>query len=392
LVDRENHRVRKINTSGTITTFAGTGKPGYNGDGRQAATAQLSYPTSVTSDAVGNVYITDHSNARIRKVGLDGIIKTIAGTGTPGYNGDGAALSTKIFGPDGITVDKSGNVLFADQYNMRVRKITTTGQLVTIAGNGTAGFGGDGGSALRASLNWPKDVKIDKAGNLLIADRKNRRIRRISSTGIITTIAGNGGEGYSGDGGKAVYARLDPGAIATDALGNIFIADTENECIRKIDATGIITKFAGRGRTYGDGGLATSAQVHTPTAVATNAKGSVFIAEYDNHRIRVVSPATTTSARSSNNNDINAEIFSSPVTFSIYPNPAQATLNIQTSNAQGLSKVEVIDAAGRVHISQTVGLASPVIQLQIQRLTPGLYFVRTTDKQNNTNTKEFLKQ
>jgi hypothetical protein len=189
-----------------------------------------------------------------------------------------------------------------------------------------------------------------------------------------------------------VYARLDPGAIATDALGNIFIADTENECIRKIDATGIITKFAGRGRTYGDGGLATSAQVHTPTAVATNAKGSVFIAEYDNHRIRVVSPATTTSARSSNNNDINAEIYSSPVTFSIYPNPAQATLNIQTSNAQGLSKVEVIDAAGRVHISQTVGLASPVIQLQIQRLTPGLYFVRTTDKQNNTNTKEFLKQ
>jgi hypothetical protein len=393
LVDRENHRIRKITKTGIITTFAGNGKGGFSGDGSQATTAQLNYPTSVAADAAGNMYITDHGNARIRKVSPTGIITTIAGTGVTGYNGDGPALLTKMFGPDGITVDKSGNILFADQYNMRIRKITPAGTIVTLAGNGVAGFGGDGGPALQASLNWPKDVKIDKAGNLLIADRKNRRIRKITTAGIITTIAGSGSEGYSGDGGQALLAKLDPGSIATDAAGNLYIADTENDCIRKVDAAGVISTIAGKGRIYGDGGLATASQLRAPTAVATNAAGNILITEYENHRIRIISSASSTSMRSSNK-AVSSSSSVVPVKFNIYPNPAQNTLNIQTSNAAGLLIVEILDAAGRVRVSQTVRAALPVMQVQVQvkKLTPGLYFIRTVDKKNNIITQQFLKQ
>ncbi|MCW3094164.1 MAG: hypothetical protein JWP81_5233 [Ferruginibacter sp.] len=390
-VDRENHRIRKITNTGIITTFAGNGKPGFSGDGSQAAAARLNLPTSIAADAAGNVFITDYGNARIRKVASNGIISTIAGTGVTGYNGDGPALLTKIFGPDGITVDRSGNVIFADQFNMRIRKVTPAGTVVTIAGNGTAGFNGDGGSALLASLNWPKDVKIDRAGNLFIADRRNNRIRKVSTSGIITTVAGNGVAGYSGDNGNALLASFDPGAIAIDSLGNIYIADSDHERIRKVNTSGIITMFAGRGPLYGDGGLVTAALIHTPTAIAINAVGSIFVADYDNHRIRVIS-STGGAGMRSNGNNTTVPIASSPVKFSVYPSPTQSFLYVEIPGANQVSKLEVIDAAGKVLISQAVNATQAIIKLQVQSFTPGIYFVRTTGRNNDIMVKQFLKQ
>ncbi|MEO6547417.1 MAG: T9SS type A sorting domain-containing protein [Ferruginibacter sp.] len=392
LVDRDNNRIRKITNTGVITTVAGNGKPGYNGDARLATSAQLNLPTAVAADAAGNLYISDYGNARIRKVtAATGLISTLAGTGTTGFNGDGPGLTTKIFGPDGITVDAAGNVLFADQFNMRIRKITTAGLVVTVAGNGVAGFSGDGGSALLASLNWPKDVKTDLAGNLYIADRHNNRVRKVSTLGIITTVAGNGVAGYGGDNGSAVLASLDPGAVAIDSVGNIYIADTEHERIRKVSTAGIITMVAGKGPTYGDGNLASAALIHTPTSIAINKVGSIFVADYDNHRIRVISPNGAAGMRSSVPKAV-VEAPASTIKFSIYPSPAQNTLYVQTPDAGQIAKLEVVDAAGKVQLSQTVSSNQSVLKLQIQQLAPGAYFIRTTDKSNSVIVKQFIKQ
>ncbi|MEO6550697.1 MAG: T9SS type A sorting domain-containing protein, partial [Ferruginibacter sp.] len=364
---------------------------GFSGDGKQAVTAQLNLPTSVAADVAGNLYISDYGNARIRKVAVNGIITTIAGTGVGAYNGDGPALTTKIFGVDGITVDASGNVIFADQFNMRVRKITPAGTVVTIAGNGTAGFSGDGGSALQASLNWPKDVKVDQAGNLYIADRHNLRVRKVSTSGIITTVAGNGVAGYGGDNGKATLASIDPGGIAVDTLGNLYIADTEHERIRKVNSAGTISFFSGKGPLYGDGGMANVALIHTPTAISINAVGSIFVTDYDNHRIRVISPTGAAGMRSNNNNTIMPAAVA-PLTLNIYPSPAVSTLYVQVPVAGKISKLELIDVAGKVQQSQNINLSQSTIKLQVQQLAPGTYFIRTTDKQNNVTVQKFIKQ
>ncbi len=244
------HTVRKVDSDGIITTVAGTGGTGfggYSGDGGPATKAKLNTPIAVAVDQVGNLYISDENNFRIRKVDKDGIITTIAGTGKEGYSGDGGpATSAKLTDPGGIAFDAEGNLYLADYVS--VRKIDPSGTITTVAGTGQAGFSGDGGPATKAQLT-AYDVALDRQGNLYISDTENQRIRKVNKEGIITTVAGSGDKGYSGDGGPATEADLeDPVGIAVDGAGNVYFADHHNSVVRKVDKNGTITTFAGTGR------------------------------------------------------------------------------------------------------------------------------------------------
>ncbi|GJQ58203.1 MAG: hypothetical protein SCALA701_10040 [Candidatus Scalindua sp.] len=292
--DYSNHRIRKVDTSGVITTVAGNGTNGYSGDGGPAVDAQLWNPTGVAVDLSGNLYIADFYNNRIRKVDTSGVITTVAGNGSWGYSGDGGpAVDAKRYYPSGVVLDASGNLYIADRYNHRIRKVNTAGIIITVAGNGTYGYSGDGGLALDAQLYYPSGVVVDTTGNLYIADRNNNRIRKVDATGVITTAAGNGAYGYSGDGGPADAAQLyNPSGVSVDVIGNLYIADYNNHRIRKVDTAGVITTVAGTGtRDYsGDGGPADGAQLYNPTGVTVAVSGNIYIADYNNHRIRKINP------------------------------------------------------------------------------------------------------
>jgi hypothetical protein len=258
-----------------IDTVAGNGSWGYSGDGGPATEAMLSYPRGVAVDASGNIYIADLYNHRIRKVDTSGIITTVAGNGDEGYSGDGGpATEAMLDFPFGVAVDASGNIYIGDTHNYRIRKVDTSGIITTVAGNGAWGYSGDGGPATEAMLDFPCDVAVDASGNLYIGDVYNQRIRKVDTSGIINTVAGNGSWGYSGDGGPATEAQLHgPFGVTVDASGNLYIADYDNQRIRKVDTSGIITTVAGNGsRGYsGDGGPATDAMLNHPRDISCQA-------------------------------------------------------------------------------------------------------------------------
>jgi len=287
-----------------LTSVAGNGPSaiygGFGGDGGPAAQALLNNPQGVFVDSQGNIFIADYANNRIRKVNYTtGIITTVAGNGTKGFGGDGGlATSAFLYNPGGVFVDSQGNIFIADSYNHRIRKVNySTGIITTVAGNGTAEYGGDGGLATSANLNFPYGVFLDTQGNIFIADSLNNAIRKVNnSTGIITTVAGKGIAGRQGDGGLATSANLYyPTGVFVDSQGNIFIADNVNNRIRIVNNTnGIITTVVGNeNQGYGgDGGLATNATLYKPYGVFVDSQGNIFIADSMNQRVRKVNYST----------------------------------------------------------------------------------------------------
>ncbi len=296
VADTDNNRVRKIAPDGTITTVAGNGNTGYSGDGVLAIVTTVWQPFGVAVDTAGNLYIADTGNSRIRKVTTDGIIHTVAGSAMRGGAGDeGPATSAGLSGPEGVAVDVAGNLYIADTWDNRIRKVTTDGIIHAFAGNGDIGSTGDGGPAISAMLTPPYGLALDAAGNVYIADTANNRIRKVSLDGIITTVAGGGSFGYSGDGGPAVNAGLNqPYSVAVDSAGSLYIADTWNYVVRRVTPDGTIATIAGTGvEGYADdNGPATSAMLSFPIGIAVDAFGNVIFGDSGNNRVRALVPVS----------------------------------------------------------------------------------------------------
>jgi trimeric autotransporter adhesin len=313
IADYGNCRIRRVSPDGVITTVAGDGVCDYGGDGGPAASAHLNYPGGIHVDSEDSLYIADTFNNRIRKVSAAGIMMTIGGDGTAGFSGDGRqATLARLSKPLGVAIDSEGNLYIADTGNNRVRMVSRTGVISTIAGTGNSGFSGDNGSAVAAQLSYPAGVAVDGGGNVYIADVGNSRIRKVTPRGIISTVAGTGTAGFSGDGGLATIAQLGfssdsffvggplPVGLAVDGAGNLYIADANNQRVRKVTSDGIISTVAGNGgdiafvgarpESVGDGGPATDAQFARPAAIAVDAARNLYIADAFNSRIRKVTP------------------------------------------------------------------------------------------------------
>ena len=283
IADWSNHRIRKIDKSGIITTIAGVGTGGYSGDNGPAASAALNKPTGIALDKSGNIYIADSENHRIRKIDKSGIITTIAGIGTGGYSGDGwYATEAELLLPQAIAVDNAGSIYIAAQYNHTVRQITPDGMINTIIGTSFMGYSGDGGLAIDATLSSPSGLAVDNQGNLYIADTGNNRIRKMNSSGIISTYAGNGGVGFSGDKGPATSANIEaPQSIVVDISGNLYITGQNLHRIRVVSPNGIINTIAGYGQSgfSGDNGPALAAKLQYPQGVAVDPAGNIYLSE-----------------------------------------------------------------------------------------------------------------
>ncbi len=300
IADTNNHRIRKV-SAGTITTVAGNGTSGTGGDGSAVLQANLNYPAGVVADSSGNFYIADTVNAEVRKVTTDNKINQYAGTnGTPGFSGDkAAATSAELSHPTALLLDSAGNLLILDTSNNRIRRVTIADSYInTFAGNGNIGFSGDGGPALSAAMNNPEGMTMDAAGNLYVADSLNHRIRKITvnsdGSTVITTVAGSGFAGYSGDGGPALAAQLNhPRGVAVDAAGNLYIADSFNSVIRMVTGGKMYT-IAGTGKAgfSGDGGPAAAAQLNFPTGVAMYGS-QIMVVDSVNDEIRLLTPNTS---------------------------------------------------------------------------------------------------
>jgi sugar lactone lactonase YvrE len=295
IADAGNNCVRKVDTNGTITTIAGGGT---NFADNVAATNSSLFPSEIALDRGGDLFIADSGNYRIRKVDTNGIITTIAGNGTFGHSGDGgAATNANLYNPSGVAVDAAGNLYLSEngedgRYNF-IRKVDTNGIITTVAGNGTNNFNpfqvGDGGPATNAYLWQPQRIILDNFGNLLIADARDERIRKVDTNGIIITVAGSGTNLFSGDGKAATNADLNfPIGLALDNAGNLFIADAGNNRIRRVGTNGIIVTLAGSSAGFMDNVLATNSTLNQPSGVAVDALGNFFIADTYNQRIRMV--------------------------------------------------------------------------------------------------------
>jgi len=309
IADYGNSAIRVVDTKGVINTLIGNQDGVPLEDGQLAASIRLNGPTGVAVDPSGSVYFTEGSigagsghaagDFKVWRISSSGIFSTAAGNGIESFSGEGGAASAALLNaPAGLAADNAGNIYIADALNNRVRVLAPNGQITTLAGNGIAGFSGDGKPATQAQLNGPRGVAVDNSGQVFVSDTKNNRIRVITGEGLIYTIGGNGNAGFFGDGGRATVASIHaPGAIAADNRGNLYIADTLDHRIRKIDNNNTITTLAGSGTPgySGDGGPAASAQLNAPAGVAADANGNVYIADTGNNRIRMVSPSGTIS-------------------------------------------------------------------------------------------------
>ena len=292
IADTRNHSIAMVGSDGVISTVVGSSTSGYGGDGGRAARAQLNGPRDVEVEADGSLTIADTNNHCVRKVSSDGIVTTLAGSGTSGYSGDcAAAAEARLAFPQDVALGADGSVYIADTGNHCIRQVTRGGSIRTVVGTGVWGYGGDGGAAARAQLARPRGVTIDTEGCVYIGDTENHCVRKVALDGTITTVAGNGTEGYSGDGGAATSAQLAwPRGIVVDADGCLFIADCGNSSIRKVAPDGTISTVGGTGvEGYsGDGGPALCAQLADPHGILLGTDGSLHIGEPRNNCIRKI--------------------------------------------------------------------------------------------------------
>lgn len=363
-----NNCIRKVSSSGIITTIAGNGIAGYSGDGGQATAAEVNVPYGIELDASGNIYFADCGNCVLRKINTLGNIDRFAGNGGPGFSGDGGqATDAELNSPTGIALDVSGNIYLADCLNNRVRKVNTSGVISTIVGNGIAGYSGDGGQATAAEIDSIIGIAINSSGILFIGDSKSNCIRRVNTNGVISTIAGVGIAGYSGDGGQATAAKLSyPASLSLDGVGNIYIADSYNSVIRKVNTAGIINTIAGNGVAgySGDGGQATAAKLNNPSFVILDASSNIIFSDTYNNRIRMIGNPSAT-------NDITAE---APIAV-VYPNPSNGVFNISFEQDKPC-KINLYDIFGQEVYSE--GFNSKRVQINLENKTAGIYLYRAT--------------
>lgn len=370
IADNENNVVRRVDITGTITTFAGTGVSGYTGDGGLATAAKLNKPMAVATDATGNVYIADNGNHVIRVVNVFGVISNYAGTGMPGYSGDNdVATACKLALPQGLSITAAGDLYIADAGNNVIRKIDNSSKTITtVVGTGAPGNSGDGGMATDARLGSPSSIAVDASNNIYIADVLNNKVRKVNaSTGIINTYAGTGAPGNSGDGGAATAALMSyPTGVSLDVSGNLYVAEQGNHNVRIINTSGIISHIAGTsvGGYSGDGGLAAEAQLSSPKFVFVDGWNRVYIGDYGNHVIRKIVATAGISTTAADNS------------ISVYPIPAKGAAYVNTTGVNGANTIQVIDLMSRVVINEPVN--GPVHTLNTSKLAPGVYILAIT--------------
>jgi ribosomal protein S11 len=296
----EQDRVVAVSPAGLVSVFAGGTAPGFGGDGGLATNAALDSPRALAVDDLGDVYIADTANNRVRRVDPSGTITTVAGTGVAGFSGDGgAAVAAQLNAPAGLAIGFGRSLYIADSANNRVRLLRPDGTIVTVAGAGDPGYAGDGAPAISALFDTPQGLAFDHDGNLYVADSLNDRVRVVDLSGIVATVAGTGQGGFSGDGGAAQRAALHLAAgplngtsqaLTVDSAGRLYIADGLNNRVRVRDAAGVITTVAGDGRpgAAGDGKPAVDAELDLPLSVTVGADGRLYVADAEDNRIRVI--------------------------------------------------------------------------------------------------------
>lgn len=379
ILDRLNARIRKIYASGVIVTVVGTGSTGYTGDGSAGTSADIT-PSGL---AVANteVYIADSYHRVIRKLNSAGLMSTIAGTGIYAYSGDGGpAVNASFKTPSGMAFDGAGNLYIADGDANVVRKINPAGNISTFAGTGTAGFSGDGDFSNLATLDSPYAVTADAFGNVFISDVKNNRVRKVDVSGTITTYAGVGTAGYSGDGAQATDAELNrPAGLATDKDGNLYIADADNNVIRKVATDGTITTVVGNGTPGfgGDYGPVNGCNLNRPFGVAVDAQGELYIADANNQRIRKT--YTTTAVGN----------VASEANIGLYPNPAGSRLSVN-GLSQG-DKLSVLDITGR-RLMSLESSSESMQNLDISSLANGVYVLTIATVNGGSAVVRFVKE
>ena len=350
ITDEVYNCVRKINASGIIYNFAGNGGIVYSGDGGPATAASIAYPGAIAIDDLGNIYVGDGNNY-VRKIDISGIISTVAGSGLPrGYSGDGGpATLAKLYGPAGLAVDQSGSLYIIDVGNSVIRKVQS-GVITTFAGTGVPGYSGDGGPASSAQLRTPQSLAVDCIGNVYIGDSLSF-IRKVDTNGIITTIAGIGPFGFSGDGGPATAAEFYTiDGLATDCKGDIFLSDGGNNRVRVIEENGIVTSYAGNGIQgfSGDGGPANLAELNIPGGLAVDSVGTIYIADGFNSRIRKVTAPTSIKP-----------INEPTTPIKIYPNPTTGPITITLPQTNESKTIIIRNILGTVIESRTSSSSQP---------------------------------
>ena len=382
------NRIRMIDTNGIIHTVAGNGSSGYSGDGGPATDASLDGDGSgsayIVIDSKNNLIISDGDNIRVREVNLlTGIITTIVGYGVPGFSGDGGpATAARLNGPGHIALDNVGNLYITDMLNNRIRKVDTFGIITTYAGYGGAGYAGDGGQATAASFTTLQGIACDSKGNLYIADRNCNRVRKVDvSTGIITTVAGNGVSTYSGDGIPATSSSIYPQELTFDAYDNMYISDYGNSRIYKVDTSGILYSIAGNGLSgyTGDGMVADSAEFHDPWGVCVDFCGNLYVADDNNERVRKVTFDTTCNGSTTSTREVAG--FGQ---MSIYPNPTASTLNIKSTVL--INQITITNLLGQMVLKSHC--QKEEAQIDVSFLPNGMYFVNL----NGTEERKFLKE